>query len=228
MSQTANDIPMFSLSNPDLTPAEKSAFPSAYDRAPVAHTHPLEPLAVASCPPSPTKRRTPFLPIPQLRTLIKKLKPKSQRARAPFPPRLALPSHRVAFSTTRPIRHRRLGIRDPVFFLPTRQAVNVYEDEAGIEDAENSHGAVVSGCCPPPPTPLDASAESGFQAPPPIPLEPFLTAPQTPLLEALSAIGNSSVALRRAAQEKKIVQVFGPEAEEAARQHVEQGSVRAW
>ncbi|KAJ6568049.1 hypothetical protein DFH09DRAFT_1468384 [Mycena vulgaris] len=207
------DIPMFSISTPDLTDPTLSAFPTEHDpRAPVVRMQSLDVVAVASHPPSPTKRRG--FPIPQLRTLVKKLKPKSTRHRPAGPfaiaPRLSSPPRRAATTA----RGKRLTIRDGAFFLPIAHAEN------GFDDAENGFDAAHEDVKD------DAAGTSGFRAPPPTPCDPFRTPPTTPIRAALSAIENSP-AQRRALKHKKIVQVFGPEAREAARQHVAEGEREA-
>lgn len=235
---------MASYSTPDLVPA--------------FHLQSLEPLAVASCPPSPitTRRRAPLLsmPLPQLppfRTLVKKLNPKPKartlavRPRGTFPPSSRVRTRRATLTGT-------LTITNPAFFVPARVAV----DERVIGDADSEVESMYDIDLARVPAPsespfadaspfVDAQAisDDGFRAPPPTPLDPFHPArsesfgdpfrspPHTPLLASEFLTQNPlSVAAHRArcaAQARKIEQVFGPEAREAAREHVTR-SVGEW
>ncbi|KAJ7495390.1 hypothetical protein FB451DRAFT_1360198 [Mycena latifolia] len=204
---------MSSLSLPDPTPA--------------VLPHSLDPLTVASCPPSPTTtRRAPLLPLPlpQLRTLVNKFKskakPKARSQRLPFPAHTSPPrtrSRRAIISNV--TRHARLTICDAAFFLPGLEVENGYADaEYAYIDAENAVDDEEE----------DTENDAGFRAPPPTPLDPFHTptardpfrTPTPPHTPVFSSTENT--AARRAAQERKIVQMFGPEAGEAARTHVAQ------
>ncbi|KAJ7731561.1 hypothetical protein DFH07DRAFT_968721 [Mycena maculata] len=224
MLEAANDIPLFSLSSIHTTNTEMSS-PSP----PVSLSRePNEPFAVASCPSSPVRtvtRRASFLGVSQLRTIVKRLNPKARLRRVSS---LTNPRH-LPLSTT--VRAKRLTpckpliIHDAAFFLPIAQAENGCTDGADAE-GENWEDFVIDG--------MELASVCHLRAPPPTPVDPFSTPPQTPIRDALSAIGNSprsassSLRRQRVKKEMKIVQVFGPEAATAARNYVAAGSVVHW
>ncbi|KAJ7144163.1 hypothetical protein C8R44DRAFT_725138 [Mycena epipterygia] len=215
------DTPMFAVSTTDLTAWETSAFPTLFPPAHLARMQSLEPLAVASCPATPIKRRASFL------QLLNKLNPGSRRrngthSTAPRVTHPSPPQRRGTHTAGRIQPRKRLSIRDPAFFFPSRtQAVNVYDDEENTfccdnaeereEDGNKDHKII------------EVAVWSGLHAPPPTPHDPMGTLPQTDVREALCAIENSaggSPRRKKLMKRMKIVQMLGPEAAGAAKRHV--------
>ncbi|KAJ7818780.1 hypothetical protein B0H14DRAFT_3147692 [Mycena olivaceomarginata] len=202
---------VFSASSPDLSEIEMSdAFPTTYSFAPLSVVHVqsqshTEPLAVASYPLSPLKGRAgaSFLSTPLRKFVSKLTAKKSAHVHRPGS-LLPSPTRRAATVSTAgrsPLRPRtRLTIRDAAFFLPAQASRYGGDDEENEDACEG-----------------DAPGHSGFRAPPPTPMDPFNTPPQTPVRSTsfvIRGIGSpqtlSSSSRRR--QETRIVRTLGVEA----------------
>ncbi|KAJ7779786.1 hypothetical protein B0H16DRAFT_1448234 [Mycena metata] len=222
-SKSVTDVPMFTVSTPNLRDVEVSAFHTPYSRrTPVMRVQSCEPLAVSSCPTSPasSKRRARFnfLPTP-LRKLVTKLaaKKSSLRRRRPYlnsprSPKVLSPPRRATLGGIRTPARRPLTICDPGANLKTVVAVNG-DKSAGAEDDSNepAHGTA------------DDSELFMLRVPPPTLSDPFSTPPQTPVRGALFTIENSPQSdsespRRRRKQEMKILQAAQQECGENRRQ----------
>ncbi|KAJ7171403.1 hypothetical protein C8R46DRAFT_1216969 [Mycena filopes] len=240
-SSSTTDLPVFTVSTPDLTDLDGgttsgSAFPTPYAaRTPLLRARSQSPLAVASCPIPPNRANKAFFPSPVRKFMGRLRGATTERRKASTPHRVRrgpfltltsprspkgvafAPARRATLSGGRSAVRRPLTICNPGFYSAATAVNGEDGSDSNVADDENDgeeelNDAAGGQCATP--TPLS-------RAPPPTPADPFRTPPPTPLRGAVFVTGRGTSSVwqrlsgsprRREQKKMKILQVMGPEA----------------